>query len=91
MKPALNLSARIAILGLTALLSLAAAPTQGADATLARERKPVSLTGSEWWALRPAQIGLAVQAPPRAAAPASPTPAPRPAVRMVYPALVQAR
>ena len=93
MKPVLKPALRIAILGLIALASLAAAPTQGADATLARDRRPVSLSGSEWWALRPSQVGPAAQEPRRPAAEVSAgtIPEARRHVRVIYPGLIATR
>ncbi|MDR7037335.1 MULTISPECIES: hypothetical protein [Methylobacterium] len=84
---------RLALLTTTTLVGLAAVPTHGADATLARQRAPVALSGAEIWALRPTEVSLAVVPAPRAARdrPATHIPEERRRVRMVYPALVEAR
>ncbi|GEP07465.1 hypothetical protein [Methylobacterium oxalidis] len=84
---------RLALLATTTLVGLAAAPTQGADGTLGRERPPVSLSGAEVWSLRPTQVSLAVVRPDASTRdrPATGIPEARRNVRMVYPALVEAR
>ncbi|KAB1070592.1 hypothetical protein F6X51_22085 [Methylobacterium planeticum] len=72
------------------LISLAGAPTQGADATLAPARRPVALSGAERWSLRPTEAGPAAPGHP-ASAPAGAVPEARRHVRMVYPALIATR
>ncbi|GJE61981.1 hypothetical protein [Methylobacterium trifolii] len=84
---------RLAILTTTALAGLATIPTHGADATLARDREPVALGGAERWRLRPADAN--VVAPTTTSSirrnVAAAIPEERRRVRLVYPALTEAR
>ncbi|MEA1835111.1 hypothetical protein U8607_23765 [Methylobacterium durans] len=84
---------RLAFLSATTFAGLAAVPTHGADATLGRDRAPVAITSAEVWSLRPTQVSLAVQPAlrPVRGGQAATIPEARRSVRMVYPALVEAR
>ena len=86
----LNPCLRLTILAGTSLAGLATVPTHGADATLARDRQPVAMAGAERWRLRPTQTGIVLPATLRAR-PAIPIPEERRQVRLVYPALTEAR
>ncbi|MDP4021811.1 hypothetical protein Q8W71_04160 [Methylobacterium sp. NEAU 140] len=84
---------RLAILAATTFAGLATVPTRGDDVHLERPRPPVPMTGAERWRLRPTQVAAIV--PAAAAAPRKRTatviPEERRNVRLVYPALVEAR
>lgn len=83
---------RLVILAGTSLAGLATVPTHGADATLARDRRPVAMAGAERWRLRPTQSTLVLPAALRPRArPAIPIPDERRQVRLVYPALTETR
>lgn len=83
---------RLAILATTALAGLATVPTHGADATLSRDRRPVTMSGSDRWRLRPTEtnIVLPTATGPRLRA-AVPIPEERRQVRQVYPAFTEMR
>ena len=88
----LNPCLHLAILASTTLAGLATVPTHAADATLARDRRPVTMSGSERWRLRPAQTSIALAAPSAARLrPAVPIPEDRRRVRQVYPAFTEMR
>ena len=84
---------RLAILTTTALAGLATIPTHGADATLARDRAPVTLGGAERWRLRPSQTPVLAPATTGSlrGRPANAIPEERRNVRQVYPALTEIR
>ncbi|MCJ2105415.1 hypothetical protein MKK70_08485 [Methylobacterium sp. E-041] len=83
---------RVAILGTAALAGLAIVPTHGADATLARDRQPVAMSGADRWRLRPAQTNIVLPAAAQARVrPAMPIPEERHRVRQVYPAYTEMR
>ena len=81
---------RLGILATAALAGLAIVPTHAADATLARDRQPVTMSGSDRWRLRPAETSLVLPAAARAR-PAMPIPEERRRVRQVYPAFTEMR
>lgn len=91
-KPCLDPCLRSVILATAALAGLATVPTQGADATLSRDRPPVTLSGTERWRLRPTQTSIVLPAAsrPRLRA-AMPIPEERRRVRQVYPAFTEMR
>ena len=83
---------RLAILAAAALAGLATVPTQGTDATLARDRQSVTMSGADRWRLRPAQTNIVVPAAAQAGVrPAVPIPEERRRVRLVYPAYTEMR
>lgn len=88
----LNLHLHLAILATMVLAGLATVPTHAADATLARDRQPVAMSGSDRWRLRPAQTNIVVPAAAQARVrPAVPIPEERRRVRLVYPAYSEMR
>ncbi|GJD44398.1 hypothetical protein AFCDBAGC_2265 [Methylobacterium cerastii] len=83
---------RLGILATAALAGLAVVPTHGADATLARDRQPVTMSGSDRWRLRPAETNIVLPAAAQARVrPAMPIPEERRRVRQVYPAYTEIR
>ncbi|WP_430912640.1 hypothetical protein [Methylobacterium sp. sgz302541] len=86
----MNAPLRFAILVTTSLGGFTVMPTQGADGTLAPDRPKVPVAGGELWRLRPAMPVPTVAPEPKARI-ATPLPEARRNVRLVYPALVEAR
>lgn len=86
----MNAPLRFAILLATSLGGFAVAPTQGADGTLPTASAPVAVGAADHWRLRPTVSAPApvIERSPRAALP---VPEARRSVRLVYPALVEAR
>lgn len=84
----MNASLRLAILVTTSLGGFTVAPTQGADGTLAPGRPPVPVDAADHWRLRPTVLAPGPERSPRAVLP---VPEARRSVRLVYPALVDAR
>lgn len=82
---------RLAILAATTFAGLATVPTRGDDVHLERPKPPVPMTGAERWRLRPTQVAVIVPAAAPRKRAATVIPEERRNVRLVYPALVEAR
>ena len=83
---------RFAVLATLGLAGLATVPTQGADSYPRERSKPrIQVPASERWRLRPAEPVVPSTTGSIALRPETPIPENRRAVRLVYPALIEAR
>lgn len=81
---------RFALLALMTLAGLATAPSNGADAHLERPKPRVPMPAAERWRLRPSDPATPGTTGSIRGRPQSPIPESR-RVRVVYPALIEAR
>jgi hypothetical protein len=82
---------RLALLFFVTLAGLATVPTEGADRHLERPKPPVPMAGAERWRLRPTEVAAPVATGSLLKRAATAIPEERRNVRLVYPALVEAR
>ncbi|APT34088.1 hypothetical protein MCBMB27_04797 [Methylobacterium phyllosphaerae] len=82
--------ARLVLLTVLTLAGLATVPTEGADRHLERPKPRVALQAAERWRLRPTESVVTVTGSVRRR-PETAIPEDRRNVRLVYPALVEAR
>ncbi|MCJ2123782.1 hypothetical protein [Methylobacterium sp. J-077] len=82
---------RYGLLALFSLAGLATVPTEGADRHLERPKPPVPMAGAERWRLRPTEVAVPVTTGSLRQRAATAIPEDRRSVRLVYPALVEAR
>lgn len=79
------------MLTLAAFAGLAAVPSQGADAHLERPKPRVQMPASELWRLRPAEPAMPSTTGSIRSRAEAPIPESRRHIRLVYPALIEAR
>ncbi|WP_331312769.1 hypothetical protein [Methylobacterium mesophilicum] len=82
---------RYALLAAMTLGGLATAPTEGADRHLERPKPRVAMQAAERWRLRPTEPVVATTTGSIRARTETSIPADRRNVRLVYPALIEAR
>jgi len=83
--------ARIVLLSLVTLTGLATVPSKGADAHLERPKPRVPMPAADRWRLRPAVSAMPSTTGSIRSRNETPIPESRRRVRLVYPALIEAR
>ena len=82
---------RFGLLAIVTLAGLATMPTQGADGHLERPKPRIQMTGAERWRLRPTEVVVPITTGSLTRRSETAIPEERRSVRLVYPALVEAR
>lgn len=82
---------RHALLAVVTLAGLATVPTEGADRHLERPKPPIPMASAERWRLRPTEVAVPVTTGSLRKRVTTAIPEERRHVRLVYPALVEAR
>jgi hypothetical protein len=83
--------ARLALFSLVSLAGLATVPSKGADAHLERPKPRVAIPTADRWRLRSAQAAMPSTTGSIRGRTETPIPESRRRVRLVYPALIEAR
>ncbi|SDA29655.1 hypothetical protein SAMN02799622_04555 [Methylobacterium sp. UNC378MF] len=82
---------RFALLAAMTLVGLATVPTEGADRHLERPKPRIALQAAERWRLRPTEPAVVTMTGSIRQRPETAIPEERRNVRLVYPALIEAR
>ena len=83
--------ARLALLSLVGLMGLATVPSKGADAPPERQKPRVPMPAADRWRLRPTEPAMPSTTGSIRGRTETPIPEGRRSVRLVYPALIEAR